>query len=267
MSEKTRKILLISHGVLTSLLLFVTGACFIAAACGINALGDDPYTYVSIKNAFSKIAPLVYVTLAAVLCGAVLTVITTKKNAKLKPERQIRAELSRLRLSRFAEDDSYEANAIKREQTKRRILFISNILLFVIGAALSLAYVLDGNNYSSDLNASVESTFFATVINLAPSMVFLVINLFIFDKSVCREIELLRQLPKEENDDAVRNAKKPKKTILSTKILGRMRVADFVQITLIAVSLLFIVLGIYNGGMDDVLKKAINICTECIGLG
>ena len=30
---------------------------------------------------------------------------------------------------------------------------------------------------------------------------------------------------------------------------------------------IMIVLGINNGGMRDVLIKAINICTECIGLG
>jgi hypothetical protein len=34
-----------------------------------------------------------------------------------------------------------------------------------------------------------------------------------------------------------------------------------------AVAVTFIVLGIFNGGMADVLGKAIRICTECIGLG
>ena len=29
----------------------------------------------------------------------------------------------------------------------------------------------------------------------------------------------------------------------------------------------FVVLGIFNEGVRDVLIKAINICTECIGLG
>ena len=29
----------------------------------------------------------------------------------------------------------------------------------------------------------------------------------------------------------------------------------------------FIVLGVLNGSMEDVLRKAINLCTECIGLG
>ena len=35
----------------------------------------------------------------------------------------------------------------------------------------------------------------------------------------------------------------------------------------IAVSLVLIVLGLVNGGTIAVLAKAINICTECIGLG
>lgn len=36
---------------------------------------------------------------------------------------------------------------------------------------------------------------------------------------------------------------------------------------LYAAALLFIALGAANGGLWDVLVKAVNICTECIGLG
>ena len=36
---------------------------------------------------------------------------------------------------------------------------------------------------------------------------------------------------------------------------------------LYAAAIVFIVLGVMNGGLYDVLVKAINICTECIGLG
>ncbi len=32
-------------------------------------------------------------------------------------------------------------------------------------------------------------------------------------------------------------------------------------------AVVFTVLGVLNGGMHDVLVKAIRICTECIGLG
>ena len=39
------------------------------------------------------------------------------------------------------------------------------------------------------------------------------------------------------------------------------------RIVLFACAISMIVLGALNGGMNDVLVKAINICTECIGLG
>jgi len=34
-----------------------------------------------------------------------------------------------------------------------------------------------------------------------------------------------------------------------------------------AVAVAFIIAGIFNGGANDVLVKAINICSECIGIG
>ncbi|MBO5295059.1 MAG: thioredoxin [Clostridia bacterium] len=40
-----------------------------------------------------------------------------------------------------------------------------------------------------------------------------------------------------------------------------------VRLVILAVAVTLIVLGILNGGMRDVLGKAIKICTECIGLG
>ena len=36
---------------------------------------------------------------------------------------------------------------------------------------------------------------------------------------------------------------------------------------LLAAAVCFIVMGIFNGSMRDVLVKAIKICTECVGLG
>lgn len=36
---------------------------------------------------------------------------------------------------------------------------------------------------------------------------------------------------------------------------------------LIVLSLLLIAAGVANGGMREVWIKAVNICTECIGLG
>ena len=40
-----------------------------------------------------------------------------------------------------------------------------------------------------------------------------------------------------------------------------------VRLVLLAAAVVFILLGALNGSLRDVLLKAINICTECIGLG
>ncbi len=39
------------------------------------------------------------------------------------------------------------------------------------------------------------------------------------------------------------------------------------QAALLTGALILIISGILNGGAQDVLAKAINICSECIGLG
>ena len=53
------------------------------------------------------------------------------------------------------------------------------------------------------------------------------------------------------------------------KQLGKKhsKAVSIVRCVLLVISVLFIILGIYNGGADAVLTKAITICTECIGLG
>ncbi len=44
----------------------------------------------------------------------------------------------------------------------------------------------------------------------------------------------------------------------------RLRAA---RLAVIAAAVIFIIAGILNGSMEDMLIKAINICTECVGLG
>lgn len=41
----------------------------------------------------------------------------------------------------------------------------------------------------------------------------------------------------------------------------------WLRYALLCLAFVFTVLGILNGGLKDVLVKAVNICTECIGLG
>ena len=46
-----------------------------------------------------------------------------------------------------------------------------------------------------------------------------------------------------------------------------MKHRKFLQAAVIAVSLALIGLGVQRGEMDVVLRKAVNLCLECIGIG
>ena len=48
---------------------------------------------------------------------------------------------------------------------------------------------------------------------------------------------------------------------------GEMKHVNTIRTVVLTAAVLLIIAGILNGGVLDVLVKAINICTECVGLG
>lgn len=80
--------------------------------------------------------------------------------------------------------------------------------------------------------------------------------------------------PKAHTTSVLRDRCKDHKIVMNEKLpsvekgLSRERRSmRFVRVLLYTIAAAFIVLGVMNGGLHDVLVKATNICTECIGLG
>ena len=73
--------------------------------------------------------------------------------------------------------------------------------------------------------------------------------------------------------DGIKTEKREENPTFSQKIYAKLpflrsnRFLLIVRLAIAAVAVLFIVLGMDNGGMAAVLDKAINICSQCIGIG
>lgn len=142
--------------------------------------------------------------------------------------------------------------ALSEERLRRRVRLAAGMLLALCGAG-ALGFLLDGRNFVS---WELEAVLGALLMHVGPAAVLALAVLWgcmaVCDASILRECEALRGAPAAEHRAA--EPVKPQHT-------------GVVRLLLYGAAVVFIVLGVMNGGLYDVLVKAINICTECIGLG
>ena len=273
LNDKTKDRVRLGYSIALSAILVVLGILFISSCYSIYKSGASPFTRESIGRAFSKIAIPTYLTIVAVIGGFVIHLAMPKDEPKLVGLRTPSVVLKTLSAKVNTEelDGELKVNILK-ERKLRKILTLAFAVLLVLEATVPLFYLLNPANFpgvSGEYNAEILHGMLVYLAFLSPAIVYSVVYTVLFDLSCKREIELskaaIKVLPKgtlaEEDSTcplcrAVGYLKKNEKPI----ILG-------VRIALVGCALLFIVLGVRNGGMTDVLNKAIKICTECIGFG
>lgn len=124
-------------------------------------------------------------------------------------------------------------------------------------------------------HTEAEKLTLAAILSIA-TLGFCTAAVYVRENAVYREIDLVKtEIANAAKEGIVVRpaAKQPeKREVLVQKypVLRWFSTEKFVLISRIAIAaagcLLFIV-GICNGGMADVLEKAVQICTQCIGLG
>lgn len=253
MSNKVKYIRLI-YGIVLSTLLSVTGILLMVACVNVYKIGNRPFTPDNISAAFSSISPAVWITVAAIIIGIIINIIFPADKAKLRAIMDKKTLLMKLEC-KAALNESEKETLLKARKLHRLLLII------VVAVCLALAipvilYAFNFGNYTADYDASVKAAclfmlpFIAVIGGIC--CVFVLIEDSLYEK----QIQLVKGAERS-------GAPAPKK---ATRTLGA-RVLLAVRLSVLAIALVFIVAGIINGGMADVLSKAINICTECIGLG
>ena len=157
---------------------------------------------------------------------------------------------NRLRLMKKKGKNLPEA-ALAEENLRKKIGY-GTAAVVVVCAVMSLSFLLNRDNFTSwDLEMVMGQMLTNTLPWIIAAFGAIMVASFFCHRSMEREIDLLKGISGNEAPEA---AAKPSRV-------------GYVRIALYAISVVLIVLGINNGGMRDVLIKAINICTECIGLG
>ena len=157
---------------------------------------------------------------------------------------------NRLRLLKKKFTDLPEAT--RAEEALRRKVGLGTGAAVVLCAGMCLIYLLNRDNFISwDLELVMGQMLVHTLPWISATFAAVIAATFVCRRSMEREICLLRGIPGNKTPDAPSSPSR----------------LFYVRIVLYVLAVILIVGGIGNGGMRDVLIKAINICTECIGLG
>lgn len=260
MSDSIKKRVRLLYGIMLSVMLTVTGVLLMMACVNVYRIGDRPFTPDNISAEFSKIAVVVWITVAMVVIGIILALLMPEEKAKLRATINKKTVLGRL--SRRIDTEALPTEVKEKLEAEDKLcktLKIAAAALIAVAAIVGLVYALNPANFSADYNASVIAactlilplSFFGMGIATA--------YVIIESASLDRRIALLKSV-------MATTGSKTADTAVCEKA-ANPKLAMGIRIAIVAVAIVFIVLGIFNGGMADVLSKAINICTECIGLG
>ena len=254
-TQKTNRIRRI-YGIVLSAVLVIAGLCLMGACYNIYTTGDGTFSREIVAAYFGKIAVPVYLCLALVIGSIMLEIILPGTVKKVVPEKNDALILQRLqrKIDLPSCDASLIAKVLK-EQQARLCHKVVTIALLVIGSVIFLVYALNGDNFHQrNITDSLIQAMYLLIPCMAVPFGYAVFAAYHSRASIRREIEVLKQADSSRSPaPAYPAAKKELSVILRWVILG--------------VAAVFLVWGYCIGGTADVLTKAINICTECVGLG
>lgn len=253
-NKRSARIRLIS-GAVQSASIAAAAVCLMHACVSIYRMGDHPFSREAVAEAFGPIAVPVYLCLALIAGGFLLDLFLPADGRKLKAKRNTQLILRRLRARADLDACSEELrSAILVQRKKRSYRRFSRAILVVVLAIAFLRYGANPANFhTSQINTSMTKAVLILLGHLIPCFGYSLFVEYTAVSSMEKEIELLKQAPAA--------AKAEPEAAASGRDLRSIRAV----IAVLAIGLL--IFGYATGGTVDVLTKAINICTECVGLG
>lgn len=265
-TEKIRRIYAIALGVF----IVAMGIALICVAADIYYSGEGPGKYYSreiVGDRLKKLAiPLLFL-IAAIIAGAIFPIWEAKGKNVWATEDALRRLQRKLPTSGEGEEFANAQREYRKMKMIKIILWCSALAVALIGAILTLVYVVNtahfkGDDFGEQMLGVLKVVLPCLIAAFAAYITVSYLSACFSKKQIDHVKTMIRcgsgevALPKElEIFDKV------------NKVASNDITLWVVRGVVLALAITFIGLGIWNGGARDVLVKAINICRECIGIG
>ncbi len=258
MTKKHRINLHKIYSILLSISIFVAGICLIYGCLTIYFTGEHSYSPEIVAETFKSISIPIYLCLALTLASFVWEYISPSVTGKSKGTKDYANIIKKLSEKKdFTCDDNSIVQLIFKERKRRKTHAAIRFCVILLACVCFFVYALNSNNFhQSEINKSMIKAMWVLIPCLIVAFTYSVFTAYFYIKSFEKELDLIKKLPALDSTDKVTES-----NVVSNNFLNIIRI--FIVLIAIAV----IIYGYFAGGTADVLTKAINICTECIGLG
>lgn len=265
------------YGICLTVLTVAVAALFIIQIWLLfRATDKSPYTVETVSYRFSQIAIPFYLWLGAIVGGGVLSYAFPEAEETPKAWVDPRITLQRLK-GRLPQNEGGMVE-VKRENIVRKAMWGVCAALSVIATVVAVLFLVD-----SEYAATFNTEFFKThteaekLIKLFPiAFVLLCVcagALIYQSYSLKKELSAVKKAIAESAKRGEKTVKTEEKPIFCEKIKEKFAfLSNEKTVLVLRVAVAVIGLGLFVGGIcfegtAEVLTKAINICTQCIGLG
>lgn len=271
MREKTCKSVRLSYGIIFGAFTVVVGALFIwqvltlyITGTAADFAGAHPFSRERVVEALSKISLFFWLWIAGIVVGFVLWEVfpVRQQPRKICLDLQL-ARLKKRMPATAPEGKEADYNSIIQANKTVFALKCAAWAMFGIAAVYGLVYLCIPANFP---NENVTHEMLNMVKHVFPCVfagLLVVCMAGVYEKfSVKKILPAVKAVTKGQKPVVTQNKFQAALAVFDNKwvILG-------IRIALAVIAVAFIIWGVLNGSARAVFIKAINICTECIGLG
>ena len=255
MKPETKKRIHYIYSIILSVVIVAVGVLLMAACLQIYLSGGEQiYTPEKVASAFRPIAVPVYICLGMIAAG-ILWQLIARLPEKAPKGKQPGMQLRRLQLTRDPKQaEAEKQTALRRLQGHRRALQLVCAAVWVLLTGVFVFFALTNSVFYPE-PAQATSYVISLMPVFAPcatlALGWSLVTAYFLRRNTEKLIGLYKQLP----------------PLPQPKTNRRQTLMYVVRYGVLALSVALVVYGLVSGGWQDVLTKAVNICTECVGLG
>ena len=246
-----------------SLTLAAAAVWYIISCVSIYSNGGAaPFTREIVAAELKKLLPISIIAAVLMIAAGVLSLFTKKpKPTIIRIKSKTLVKITEKKLSAEHLSSDYCDLCLRESAFRAKVITAIGAISTVI-AAVALIIIADPSRYTvADVNTDIAySTVYAGAATL-------LIFAGIYTASLTSELSYRRVLEAVREELSRQRAEGVTPTPCEEAPLGEGHTVMLARLIIIAIAVAFIIIGIFNGGMADVLGKAVRICTECIGLG